>query len=200
MKKFLILIALSSVFFFGTGSYNVSAKTYGELTTDEFVSYCTSNLNCDDFMIFENDYYRYFSCFNSGTSAKITTYKSKTKLVYFDSNSIIQDSINSFGFYKTTNFETTMFKPSQNTISYLNITSNSGPKLLYSTFDVLNEVENNVYFAKNYDYKKDTGTESSTVEFPYSREEFFLIPFFLAILICMLFFKWCFPMKGGKKI
>ena len=40
----------------------------------------------------------------------------------------------------------------------------------------------------------------STTLINISKEEFMLIPFLLSLLILMLFFKWCFPMKGGKKI
>ena len=30
--------------------------------------------------------------------------------------------------------------------------------------------------------------------------EFYMIPMFMALLIMMLFLKWCFPMKGGKNV
>lgn len=33
-----------------------------------------------------------------------------------------------------------------------------------------------------------------------SREEYYLTPFLLSIIVLMLFFKWCFPMKGGKDL
>lgn len=42
--------------------------------------------------------------------------------------------------------------------------------------------------------------DESSPTFNISKEEFMLIPFLLSLLILMLFFKWCFPMKGGKKI
>ena len=44
-----------------------------------------------------------------------------------------------------------------------------------------------------------TGTDS-TAQFPITREDFYLIPILLCILILMLFLKWTFPMKGGKKL
>ena len=37
-------------------------------------------------------------------------------------------------------------------------------------------------------------------QFYPTREEYYLTPFLLCILILMLFLKWCFPMKGGKSI
>ena len=44
------------------------------------------------------------------------------------------------------------------------------------------------------------GGSNSSVEFPFTQEQFIAIPFLLCILILMLFLKWCFPMKGGKSI
>lgn len=37
-------------------------------------------------------------------------------------------------------------------------------------------------------------------QFYPTREEYYLTPFLICILILMLFFKWCFPMKGGKDL
>lgn len=44
-------------------------------------------------------------------------------------------------------------------------------------------------------YQRDTN-----LSYNISKNEFMIAPFLLAILILMLFFKWCFPMKGGKNI
>lgn len=44
------------------------------------------------------------------------------------------------------------------------------------------------------------GGSNSSVEFPFTQEQFIAIPFLLCILILMLFLKWCFPMKGGKDL
>ena len=46
---------------------------------------------------------------------------------------------------------------------------------------------------------QDTTTDTSEQFYP-TKEEFYLIPFLLCILIVMLFLKWCFPMKGGKTL
>lgn len=45
-----------------------------------------------------------------------------------------------------------------------------------------------------------SSTSAPTQDLPFNREEFFIIPFLLCILILMLFLKWCFPMKGGKDL
>lgn len=174
MKKFLVLLALSSVFFFGSGSYNVSAKTLKELNNDEIISYFSHYLNFDNFVLFSNDS-RYF-CFLP---------------LYVEKDSVLVSETQQY--YRISKNQQEVYYPD---ISRYN-GSLTNQSIILSSIDILN-VDNSSYFVKNYDYKKDTG--SATVEFPYSREEFFLIPFFLAILICMLFFKWCFPMKGGKKI
>ncbi len=42
-------------------------------------------------------------------------------------------------------------------------------------------------------------TPQDTQFYP-TREEFYLTPFLLCIIILMLFLKWCFPMKGGKNL
>ena len=79
-------------------------------------------------------------------------------------------------------------------------------EIVYSTVDILNE-DDSVYFKKNYTFNKSPGgivepdkpSDSTSCEFPFTREEFMTIPYLMSLLICMLFFKWCFPMKGGKK-
>lgn len=38
------------------------------------------------------------------------------------------------------------------------------------------------------------------ISFPIDKEEFYVLLVLIATLIMMLFLKWCFPMKGGKKI
>lgn len=40
----------------------------------------------------------------------------------------------------------------------------------------------------------------SNISYNITKEEFYIIPTLLALLIMMLFLKWCFPMKGGKKV
>lgn len=47
------------------------------------------------------------------------------------------------------------------------------------------------------DYCNVTNVE---VDFPFDKNEFYTLLMLVATLILMLFFKWCFPMKGGKKI
>lgn len=82
----------------------------------------------------------------------------------------------------------------------------------YSSFD-LKHYNGTTIFVKNYDINKDDNTTdkppatdnpSDTVNpsdyYHPSKEEFMLIPSFLALLIMMLFFKWCFPGKGGKNL
>lgn len=46
---------------------------------------------------------------------------------------------------------------------------------------------------------QETTTDTSEQFYP-TMEQYFLTPFLLCILILMLFFKWCFPMKGGKSL
>lgn len=105
---------------------------------------------------------------------------------------------------------------------YINFNINNNPQLnkfsnsdvnlkqftiLHSSIDILNS-DGTVYFKKNYSFNTDieptpTPTPTPTpdnLELPFTREEFLSIPFLLCVLICMLFFKWTFPMKGGKKI
>lgn len=80
-------------------------------------------------------------------------------------------------------------------------------KIRYSTIDIKN-TSGDLVFAKNYEIKKDDDTSkgddsgsSSTDEYYHpTKEEFMLIPSFLALLIMMLFFKWLFPLKGGKNL
>lgn len=77
-------------------------------------------------------------------------------------------------------------------------------KIRYSTIDIKNS-SGDVIFSKNYELKKDDtnkdDSSSSTDKYYHpTKEEFMLIPSFLALLIMMLFFKWCFPGKGGKNL
>lgn len=47
---------------------------------------------------------------------------------------------------------------------------------------------------------ENNSNSSNSVNLPFNREEFIVIPFLLCILILMIFLRWCFPMKGGKSI
>lgn len=47
------------------------------------------------------------------------------------------------------------------------------------------------------DYCNITNVE---VDFPFDKNDFYVLLILVAIIIMMLFLKWCFPMKGGKKI
>lgn len=81
----------------------------------------------------------------------------------------------------------------------------SDRKIRYSTIDIKNS-SGELIFSKNYELKKDdtnkddSGSGSTDEYYRPTKEEFMLIPSFLALLIMMLFFKWCFPGKGGKNL
>lgn len=81
----------------------------------------------------------------------------------------------------------------------------SNRKIRYSTIDIKNS-SGELIFSKNYELKKDdtnkddSGSGSTDEYYHPTKEEFMLIPSFLALLIMMLFFKWCFPGKGGKNL
>lgn len=38
------------------------------------------------------------------------------------------------------------------------------------------------------------------ISYNLDKNEFYMIPVFMGLIIMMLFLKWCFPMKGGKKV
>ena len=40
----------------------------------------------------------------------------------------------------------------------------------------------------------------NNIAYNITKDEFYIMPLFMGILIMMLFLKWCFPMKGGKKV
>lgn len=48
-------------------------------------------------------------------------------------------------------------------------------------------------------YESKTNFENN-ISYNISKEEFYILPLFMGVLIMMLFLKWCFPMKGGKKV
>lgn len=52
--------------------------------------------------------------------------------------------------------------------------------------------------AKN-EYIIQTNTENN-LSYNLDKNEFYTIPVFLGLIIMMLFLKWCFPMKGGKRL
>ncbi len=41
---------------------------------------------------------------------------------------------------------------------------------------------------------------AENIQYVPTKEDFYLTPFLLCIIILMLFLKWCFPMKGGRNI
>ena len=99
------------------------------------------------------------------------------------------------------------FKPGDDTFNIGNSSSTSKKNL--SDLDISNyEHFTNISFynSKYADilatstYETPSGSSSSNVNFPITKEQFFSIPFLLCILILLLFFKWCFPMKGGKSL
>lgn len=48
-------------------------------------------------------------------------------------------------------------------------------------------------------YQEKTNQESN-IAYNITKDDFYILPVFFGLLIMMLFLKWCFPMKGGKKL
>lgn len=46
----------------------------------------------------------------------------------------------------------------------------------------------------------DLNNSSNSVDFPISREEFYVVPFLIGLLIFLLFFRWLYPNRGGKDL
>lgn len=109
---------------------------------------------------------------------------------------------------------------SRRAINYITFNINNNPQLskfggsdlnlsqftvLYSSVDIPNS-DGTFYFEKNYSFSTEpepSPTPTPTpdnFELPFTREEFLLVPFFISLLIVMLFLKWCFPFKGGKNL
>lgn len=50
-----------------------------------------------------------------------------------------------------------------------------------------------------HDVYQEKLNQESNIAYNITKDEFYILPLFFGLLIMMLFLKWCFPMKGGKK-
>lgn len=186
-KSFLIITFLLSIFLINP--YHANAKRIDEGTDEEKVNFFAKHFNFDNFVLVQSrtsDQYSFISLHDD-------------EVVFSNSNSLSYSAtewkpVNVPSIYKGFNIDSKTLGGMSNEVAC------DVSKILISSIDILDS-SGNVVFAKNYDYKKETG--SSTIidfELPFTREEFLVIPFLICILITMLFFKWCFPMRGIKKI
>lgn len=214
LKKYLLLFVACFCFL---SCKNVFAEeltfTTSDLDSEEtytkIIDYMKSRYNFNSFIL-TIDYYKenvYFYILNDGYTANIYDFRS---IPYIAFSSVDESPVNSskndgcvmynLQVNKTYNYNTDLSQLNgtgsfENQIKY-NL-------IKYSTFD-LNHYNGTTIFAKNYEFKKDDNTTDNTPTtdeyYHPTKEEYMLTPFLLALLIIMLFLKWCFPLKGGKRL
>lgn len=187
MKKiFFLLTFLSSIFF--VYPYQTNAKALKDTTDDEKVEFFSKHFSFDNFVITKS---------RAISNGFIFFYFNGDDSVYLGSNGRFYSTVDN-SFVLAPSFSSGFDTESKFITGTSPDNCWSLDEILLSSFDIYDN-ENNLVFAKNYDYVKESGG-GVNVEFPFTREEFLLIPFLIATLISMLFLKWCFPMKGGKKL
>lgn len=200
MRKFVfITIFLFSIFL--TSPITADAKVLSECDNDELIDYFSKIFVFNDFLLSQTDSSFRFSPISSGYSIVYNG----NQLQSLTPEGLHNNAAVYYNISKST--DTSNLSPAFGRINY-NSSTSSLSFLLLSSFDVKNINDDTIYFSKNYNLKSDITPEPDPSPSPepteennsFTREEFLLIPFLLCILICMLFFKWCFPMKGGKKI
>ena len=204
MKKRIIIFifAILCLIPFNTFAEEINkTKTVGDLSIDELIELYSKFLNFDNFIISEKNTSRV--CFSTFYDDMIPYYKSSNTSII----TVSQSRENTNG--ALTN-RTYCLQKSQLVYKILSLSDDGSMsfnvsdtryfKILYSTLDILNQSDDSVYFAKNFSYKKKVVCPDVNVDIPITKEEFYVLLMLVSLLILLLFFKWCFPMKGGKKI
>ena len=191
-------------------SFKFTADDYeNEQAYTNLINYMRSRYNFNDFVIFsyeKNNAINFFAVREGYTSNFFHNSTSDTDFITFPliekspSLSCVHDGalLYNLSVGRSYSSNTSISNSSSSCISL------TDRKIRYSTLDIKNS-SGDLIFSKNYELKKDDTNKddstSSTDEYYHpSKEEFMLIPSFLALLIMMLFFKWCFPGKGGKNL
>ena len=214
LKKYLFLFVACFCFL---SCKNVFAESF-KFTADDYeneqaytnlINYMRSRYNFNDFVIFsyeKNNSIHFFAIregyipnifHNSTSDADFITFP---LIGNFPSSSCIHEGALLYNIFVGRNYSSNTIISNSNS-SCISLTDR---KIRYSTIDIKN-TSGDVIFSKNYELKKDDtnkddGSSSTDKYYHPTKEEFMLIPSFLALLIMMLFFKWCFPGKGGKNL
>lgn len=190
-KLFVIIVLFSLSLLAPYKAYALDKNSTEKDILEDIVDKSTKN-----FILLKDKGSNYYIFYNLSPVKGYSFYVNDNNLGLFDSNGS-SSRLNCYSI-RDTNF-------TWNNVIYTML-SLSIYDIKYSSFDILNK-DGSIYFKKNYTSDSNPGeivepgepSDTTSCEFPFTREEFMTIPYLIALLICMLFFKWCFPMKGGKK-
>lgn len=163
-----------------------------------------------------------FGCWTKSYEYWTCIYETEdTRYRYFSNNFVGIASYDSGGNFKnqyTVGLQSGFFYSPQfnggiQTISYNDINN------YYSMEDIKDYDSGDIVFTNNFTFNDieckyntsdcqnnsggdipDEPSEDEDSNFPITKNEYYALLVLVGILIFMLFFKWCFPMKGGKKL
>ena len=137
----------------------------------------------------------------------MTYYQNKYQFFYFETPPTIS-RINGSGNSQTLYWNSSnncLYKESNNTNSCGHgERSLIVPSVLYSSYEFsqgdIIYVQKNITAQEIEDRYSQEDSPNVNIDFPISKEEFYCLLVFIATLILLLFFTWCFPMKGRRNL
>lgn len=209
-SMFLILpFSTHALTFNGCDNTEYNVNDYSSLLGYCYFNYIRDNSNSKNVLMFMRGYSDVYVAINYSNDN-----------FFFNSNDRKYNSFdNNYKLIKFTNLDSPVISDGSGIDSLMN------PTFLFSTFDIFDS-NNNIYnrsnktlesLAETYscdsvfssnnqnEEPEEPDTPSSGQEEPddttkVSKEDFYVLLTLLSTLIWLLYFKWCFPMKGGKKV
>lgn len=212
----ILLLMVLSVLFIPKNTYALDVTGYAsESWIHDFTSKLNNFFNYDKLLFYStsnapsNTSYLYFIPLNSSDTLCRTSATERTLLVNGTTTRIF-----------TVRFDKIDDMTFSNLVSEVGSSTNtqSSTSRVFSNFDVNYCDTGGLFKNMRFEYTPPTSgancpiceectecvecEEVGPVEvsnFPFDKTEFYALLVLLGVLIIMLFFKWCFPMKGGKK-
>lgn len=201
MKKILLIFLLGIIIIpiktnaatiNNNNTYQVKCKTYNVDTSN-------------DRTILDYFYYTYFYTMENHDSLNFMLFKTRSNMEQYSFYIFSSDyTLSGSNLFATTNClyngATGNFTCTQTTNTIP--TENSNISFKYSNISLLSYTSNitSSDIESSYEDYCNIPNVDVNVDFPFTKEEFYTLMLLVGTIIMMLFFKWTFPMKGGKKI
>lgn len=215
MKKRIFLFFIISFFCF------VPFNSYALSNEDTYVvNDTTYNVNMENeqtildyfyytyYKNFENNQDYYFTMIYSNSKYNFVIFKNDSTISTFGSNILKIKNTNPYIFSLDDNNNLT----SKTQLAIPRGYQSESMRVIYSSIDLI--VDNTNYFESNITteqiesryiieepIEEPTGEPTNeNIIFPINKEEFYALLVLLSVFFLTNYFKWCFPMKGGKKL
>lgn len=213
MKKFFIILLFSLFCFLPLDSFALTYDkntTFADLTPSEIAEWSSYYINFDNYIVVDGSNYWYFYALFDDEVPYYNCPNSTSCYLYLRSSSRDITSNQGFSRYSYAYLKTQKVYnrpgPYSMTSAYnvINVI-NSGTT---SSIDILNN-DGTLFMSKNTNYSKPScptceeceeceECDNVNIDFPITKEEFYILLVFLAVIILLIFFKWTFGERGRK--